>query len=270
MTQPAIDYTSLAQRFITPDVRAVLLQGSRARGDAGEYSDIDLKLFLGTSQPPAPPASYLIDGQLVTVSGATPDEIENWFVDPEWNVAVVQGLRDAHILYDPEGLAAQVQQRARAFVRDAAMQVRAYLWVSAEMAGWVEEVYKGLEGLSRHDVGRMLNARHGFSWGLTRILTVYRGILLSGDNAIIDEVTRVVGAGSRWAILRDAAFGICNFDGTPITIEDQIIAGLELYLETAHMVDDAIQPEHRALVHHAVSVIKHELVALHKAGAHGQ
>lgn len=270
MTHRMIDYTALAQRFITPDVRAILLVGSHARGDAGVYSDIDLKLLLRTGAPPSPLASYLMEGQLVTVSGSSPDEIENGFISPEWCVAVMQGLRDARILYDPEGFAAQMQQRARAFIWDAAMQVKANAWVSSEMAGWIEEVYKGLEGLRRGDVGRMLNARHGFSWGLSRVLTVYRGILLSSDNAICDEVTPFVGAGSRWAVLRDAAFGIAHPDGTPIALAAQIIAGLELYIETAQMVDDAIQPRHRALVAHAVSAIRHELSNFSDKESHGQ
>ena len=64
---------------------------------------------------------------------------------------------------------------------------------------------------------------------------------------------------ARWAMLRDAAFGICTPDGAPISLEAQIVAGLELYVETARMVDEAILPEHRALVDHTIAAITREL-----------
>lgn len=247
---------ALAQPFITPDVRAVLLVGSHARGDAGEFSDIDLKLLLRAGATLSRPASHLIDGFLVTVSGASPDEVEEWFTNPAVSVTAIQGIRDGRILYDPDGVCAQAQRRAREYMWDAAIQAKANVWVSAEMIGWIEETYKGLEGLRRHDIGRMLNARHGFSWGLSRVMQVYLGVLYSSDNGIHAELTGHVSA--HWATLRDAAFGICNPDGAPIALEDQIVAGLELYVETARMVDAAILPEHRVLVDHTVAAITRE------------
>ncbi len=254
-----IDYLALARPFITPDVRAVLLMGSHARGDAGEFSDIDLRLLLRAGAALSGLASHLVDGLLVTVSGTSPDEVEEWFTNPAISVTAIQGVRDGRILYDPDGLCAQVQQRARAYVRDAATQARANAWVSAEMVGWIEEAYKGLEGLRRHDIGRMLNARHGFSWGLSRVAQVYLGILMRSDNGIQAELTEHVSPG--WATLRDAAFGICKPDGSPIALEDQIVGGLTLYVETARMVDNAILPEHRAMVDHVVTAISRELDA---------
>ena len=248
-----IDFTKIAQRFITPDVHAVLLVGSHARGDAGEFSDVDLKLLLRDGAHHIVPATHLVDGLLVTVGGVTPDEAEEWFTNPAISVIAIQGVRDAWVLFDPDETGAQIKQRAHAFIWDAAMQAKANAWVSAEMVGWIEEVYKGLEGLRRHDIGRMLNARHGFSWGLSRVVQVYLGVLFSSDNGIHTELTGHVSA--RWASLRDAAFGICNSDGAAISLEEQIVAGLELYVETARIVDHVIRPEHRALVDHAIAAI---------------
>ncbi len=248
-----VDFTKIAQRFITPDVYAVLLVGSHARGDAGEFSDVDLKLLLRNGARSVAPATHLIDGLLVTVGGVTPDEVEEWFTNPASSVIAIQGVRDACMLFDPDGAGVQVQQRAHTFIWDAAMQTKANAWVSAEMVGWIEEVYKGLEGLRRHDIGRMLNARHGFSWGLSRVAQVYLGVLFSSDNGIHAELTSYVSV--KWASLRDAAFGICNSDGAAISLEEQIVAGLELYVETARIVDHVIRPEHRALVDHAIAAI---------------
>jgi hypothetical protein len=64
------------------------------------------------------------------------------------------------------------------------MQARANQQASAMLVGWFEEVHKGLAGLQQNDIGRLLNARHGLSWGLGRVMKVQRGILMSGDNAV--------------------------------------------------------------------------------------
>ena len=175
------------------------------------------------------------------------------------SVAAIQGLRDARVLFDPEQRFASIQARAHAFIWDPAMQARANAWVSGEMAGWVEEVYKGLEGLRRSDTGRLLNARFGLSWGLNRVMQVYLGVLISGDNGFFDEVGAAVGRDSRWVSLRDAAFGIRSADGSPVTLAQQVRAGLLLYVETGRMVDRAIGADQRNLVDHALAAIHKEL-----------
>jgi Nucleotidyltransferase domain len=257
--QHEIDYIGLAKRFLIPQIQAAILMGSCARGDAGPYSDVDLRFLTHDETGAAPPASHLIDGLLVTTTTTTPSQVEEWFNNPPACVAAMQGLRDARTLFDPAGYFAAIQQRARAFVWDQAMQERAGAWVSAEMVGWVEEVYKGLEGLRRGDTGRMLNARFGLSWGLNRVAQVYLGVLISGDNGFFDEVAAVVGRDSRWVRLRDAVFAVRLPDGSPVPLREQVSAGLQLYVETAHMVDAAIRAEHRELVEHVLAAISREL-----------
>lgn len=68
----------LIQRFDAPSVRAIVLMGSYARGEAGPYSDIDVVRFTdGTELTGA--SSYLIDGHLVVVSDVKPEQVEHWF-----------------------------------------------------------------------------------------------------------------------------------------------------------------------------------------------
>jgi hypothetical protein len=78
------------------------------------------------------------------------------------------------------------------------MQERANHRASAMLVGWIEEVHKGLAGFQRNDIGRLLNARHGLSWGLGRVMKVQRGVLISGDNAFYDELSRAMGKQPKW------------------------------------------------------------------------
>lgn len=265
----------LLPRFDGPGVAAVVLMGSHARGEAGPQSDVDVVRLLDGSAADVPGAgSHLIDGHLVVVSDVTPAEAEAWFTRPEVAVKVIAGLRLARPLLDRDGAFAAIQQRAHAFTWDAAMQARADDWASEQMAGWAEEAHKGLEGLRRGDVGRLLNARHGMSWGLTRVMQVRRGILESGDNAFYDETARALTesadgtAGQEWVRLRTLAFGIgadgIGADGGTAHapgLAEQVRAGLRLYVLTAQMLDSITRQRDRPLVDDTVRRIREALAA---------
>ena len=251
---------ALIERFDRPDVKAIAVMGSYARGDAGPYSDLDLARFM--SEPSGHKAeahSHLIDGRLVVISDIGPAAVEDWFSFPEAASKVIGGLRSARPLLDRDGTFARIQARARSFAWDASMQQKADAWVSRQMVGWIEEIHKGLEGLRRNDVGRLLNARHGCSWGLSQIMQVQRGVLLSGDNAFYDEVGEAVGWDSEWARLRRTAFGVAVGDAAAPTLREQVVAGLRLYVLTAELLTGALQPEDEPLVTETVHLIRHAL-----------
>ena len=241
----APDFNSLAQQFIHPDVHAIALMGSFARGEAGLHSDIDLVRFTSNHTPPLPDnGSHLINGRLVVVSQVTENDVEQWFSEPEIAIDVMAGVRQAQALVDPHHYFEAIQKRGNQFVWDDTMQQKANRWASQAMVGWIEEVHKGLEGLHRNDVGRLLNAKHGLTWGMARVLIVQRGILLQGDNAFYAQLLADVGENSTWAKWWQIAFGI----NEPTTLHEQIVAGLKVYLETAVLLEDALQPNDKPLI----------------------
>lgn len=247
----------LGQRFNAPGVRAVVLMGSHARGSAGPFSDVDLVRFLQNEDTALPDGgSHLVDSRLVVVSDVTPTEVERSFTRPEVAVETIAGLRSGRALVDEDGFFRGLQQRALSFEWDDAMQEKADRWASQQMVGWIEEVHKGLEGLRSHDTGRLLHARFGCSWGLARVMCVHRGILLSGDNALYDEVTADVGPNSTWTRLCRAAYGI---EPERSSLQEQVRAGLELYRRTAVMLAEIILPEHQSLVTNTLTLIEDTL-----------
>jgi hypothetical protein len=138
------------------------------------------------------------------------------------------------------------------------MQAKADSYAGREMVGWVEEVHKGLEGLRRDDVGRLLNARFGLSIGLANVVRVYLGVFITGENTFYAEICERVGADSRWTHLLRAAFGIESITGTVPMLRDQVIAGLRLYVETAGLVRDDVDDRCGAIIDHAVAAIERE------------
>lgn len=254
-------YEVCAQRFDAPTVKAIALMGSRARGDAGPFSDIDLVRFLecATHGHPAPD-THLIDKALVVVSDVSPATVEEWFSRPETAVQVIAGLRSARGLIDRDRTFTSIQARAQAFIWDSVMQAKADAWASEQMVGWIEEVHKGLEGLRRDDIGRLLNAQFGCSWGLTQVMCVHRGVLLSGDNALYTEVRDAVGANSQWAHMCSLAFGVSSGSHGAPTLQEQVKAGLRLYVLTAEALWDALRPCDRLLISATVDLVNESLV----------
>ena len=263
MDQPNWDF--LIQLFDHPDVQAIVITGSYARGDAGPFSDVDL-LRLARDNPTelTGDGSHLIDDRLVTVSHADPAQVEAWFSEPQLAVCVVNCLRDARVLVDRDEAFAQIKERANAFVWDEVMQTKANAYASRELVGWAEEVHKGLEGLRRMDMdvenvgqestGRLLLARFGCTFGLSKVVQVQRAIATNSDNAFYAEVTEAIGSDSAWSRLHAIAFGIGSSGRVP-TLREQVEAGLLLYVETASLVADAILPEHKPLIDRTVERI---------------
>ena len=256
-----INFRALARRFDGPSIEAIALMGSHARGDAGLYSDIDLLRLVAEGDGDAPGAgSHLIDDSLVVVSNATPSTVARWFVEPDEASAVIAGLRQGIALFDEKSRFTDIQERARAFQWDAAMQAKANALAGEQMVGWIEEAHKGVEGLRRNDIGRMLHGRFGLSWGLSRVMQLYRGILIEGDNDFYEALVNSMGQDSEWTRLRATAYGLDGPDKEPPTIRQSVVAGLQLYVLTADMLETDLMPEHREMVMATVKRIQRALV----------
>ncbi|MBX3001800.1 MAG: nucleotidyltransferase domain-containing protein [Caldilineaceae bacterium] len=244
-----ISLDPLLQQYDGPDVRAFVIMGSYARGEANPFSDVDLIRFVDDDALVADADSHLIDGYLTVVSTVTPAQVDGWFTDPKDAVNTIAGICTARPILDRDGYFAAIQSRVHAFEWTAELQAKANRWASREMVGLIEEVHKGLAGIERGDIGRLLNARFGLSWLLSNVIKVQRGILIGGDNRFYEEIAEAVGTKSEWVRLRRIAFGIEDADGhTPILCE-QVRAGLRLYVETARLLHPTLHPEDAPKIH---------------------
>jgi len=250
------DFRGIAAQFDTQEIAAIVLMGSFARNDAGTFSDVDIVRFHRRNETrKAESTTYFIRGALVVVSDIIPSQIEDWFTKPEQVTTCIAGLRSARTLRDEDGYFRAIQARAHQFVWDEAMQQKADTYASSQMVGWIEEVHKGLEGLRRSDNGRLINARHGLSWGLTDVMRVQKGILISGDNSSYLAVAAALGERSEWVRLSRKSFAI---DGD-VSLRDQVRAGLKLYVLTAEQLAEVCKPEERTLIEETVKRINLKL-----------
>jgi hypothetical protein len=251
------DFNALAARFDGPQVKAVTLMGSFARGDAGPFSDIDVVRFTGLGPACLPlDGTHLIETRLVVASTVNDETVERWFNEPDQAVKVIAGLCSGRALIDRDGYFAALQARAQAFRWDANMQQKANQYASRQMVDWIEEVHKGLEGLQRGDPGRLLNARFGLTWGLAGVMLTQRGVLEKGDNHFFNQLLEEFGENSEWSRLFKAAFGMVPLPGTANDLPNQVRAGLRLYVLTANLLGCALQPGDSDLIRQTVARIE--------------
>lgn len=263
MTDPtrlsSSDIDELIRRFDQPDVvQALILTGSYARNEAGPHSDIDLVRFVVAGTQVTDDGTHLFHNRaLITVSTYSPTEYERWFTAPHEATQWIAGIRVARVLLDRERFFTDgLQLRARNFVWDAAMQARANVDATRRMAGWCEEANKGLEGLRRgNDIGRLLNACHGLTWGLSEIIQIQRGVLVSSDNNAFHEIELALVGDERLIELRRMAFGLTSVG----ELRERVTAGLQLFALLAEQMDGVWQGSDAETVRYTAAQIRHSV-----------
>jgi predicted nucleotidyltransferase len=252
----SLDIDELAQRFDKPDVvQALVLMGSYARNETGPNSDVDLIRFVTTGTKLSDNRTYLHEKKvLINLSTIEPDEYEKWFTDPYEATKWIGGLRIARALIDREDFFTNgLQVRARNFVWDLRIQSHANIEASRRMVGWCEEANKGLEGLRRHnDIGRLLNACHGLTWGLSEVIQIQRGVLVSSDNNVFNEVELALGEDTQMIQLRRIAFGLIE----NCTLRQRVIAGLQLFVLLVEQMIDVWQADDAKIIEHTAEQIR--------------
>ncbi|CAF4341506.1 unnamed protein product [Rotaria socialis] len=141
------DIDQFAQRFDKPDVvQAIILAGSYAHDEADPHSDIDLVRSVSSGSNLLNDGTYLHEKKMLTnLLTVKSEEYTKWFTDPCEATKWIAGIRIARAIIDREN----------------------FFFNGLQMVAWCEEAHKGLEGLRRNDdIGLLLNACHGLSWGL--------------------------------------------------------------------------------------------------------
>lgn len=253
------DIEQLVRRFDRVDaVQALVLIGSYARQEAGPYSDIDLLRFVRTGRKLSDDGTHFDEKKrLINISSVEPDAYEQWFSEPHQATLWIAGLRVARALIDREEFFAKgIQVRARNFIWSETIQSRANIEASRRMVGWSEEAHKGLEGLRcQQDPGRLLNAVHGLSWGLSEVLQIQRGVLVSSDNHVFHEVELALGDQQQMIELRRIAFGV----GGAYTLSDRVLAGLKFYVVLAEQMEAVWQRDDIAIIEQTAEDIRRRM-----------
>jgi predicted nucleotidyltransferase len=243
----------LTAELDSEDTIAIALMGSYARGDATEYSDVDVVRF-AANPPGSDEQAYRLQyrsGRLVSISTTTVAAKERELSSPVNAVMAVPGLRQARVLLDKDGSLAALREKAIAFTWER-LQPAADRLASYDLMGNAEEVHKVLSALVRRDESAAMYGTVGMCNMLTQIVIVQRGLLIQTENSWFHQVYDAVGWDSDWTRYHRLANG---FEAGPRHLppfEARAIAALHLYQETARLLRHVLRPAHAEVVDTAI------------------
>ena len=242
MSVPELDCDTLARRFVDDDTLALLLVGSYARGEACRSSDIDLARHVAADvEHGAIVCSIDEAGRMVTVKTLCAARQAAALTDPGAAVWQVPTLRDAVILFDRDGTAAGLIDRARTFSWDDLSEA-ADRHVAAEVAAYAEEALKISGGLAAGRPGQIVYGVMGLVLGLADVMAVHRRVFVTSENRVFDIALEAMSDRPAWC---DAFRRAVGYDNAGPRARGR--AALTLYDETVSLVDDLFAADQRAV-----------------------
>ncbi|HEU5382254.1 MAG TPA: nucleotidyltransferase domain-containing protein [Ktedonobacteraceae bacterium] len=238
-------------------VRAIILRGSYARGDAvAPYSDVDITLIIHEAAGyNLPKRFFWRDGYLVSVSRHSYAAYRERLTKPEQAIFVVTGVREAHILLDKDGEFRAFQQEAWAF-RWQDVQQAANIYAGQKLMLLSESILRTMRMLQFQDTVLLAKVILDILFDITEAVAVQRGLLLEGQN-YWHRVYESIGDHSAWAHYHMRAAG--SNTGASLSLRERGIAALRAYQETCKLLQSSLRSDHMEAIEPLIALIDQAL-----------
>lgn len=250
--------TRLVTELDDDTVRAIILRGSYARGDAvPPYSDVDLLRIVQEMPALTQQKQYMWrEGYLLSISTRTISVYRERLARPERAFLDVAGVLKSRILLDKDGDFSKLQQEIKEF-QWAPLQSAANTYASQLMVEHTEVVLPTLKALMLHDAIALSDMILDLISALTEAFAVQRGVLVMKGSTYFHEVQEMAGLDSAWTRYHKCATGV-DPHSLP-SIENRGIAALRLYQETARLLRPYLHSEHWEVIEPLLNMIEQEL-----------
>ena len=240
---------AITSRLVEQGAEAVVVFGSRVRGDAHKESDIDIHA-IGRG----PRSKYRLEryrGFLISVYWMTARQHRQAFKDPSQVGGIVSAWRNAVVIYDPRGIASAIKRDAKRW-RWESLNKEADRWVAEEITGWAEEVHRLIGNLQLGRRNAAAVVRSVLAIKMAPILAVHNRILYDTESQLWDLVSTRMG--TKWAQIQSIALGEGRHG-----FEDTCEAALQLYTTVAREVSHLLNHRQYQVVAHACEIAGHSL-----------
>jgi hypothetical protein len=258
-----LDYNSLPPHLLESitgelsgeEITGIVLAGSYARGEANQFSDVDIAPFLREGAPPRRKQLFYRDGYLVSISYKTVAGVRADLDLPNRAIWVVNGYRGARVLLDRDGSIQGLLREIEAFDWEP-LQQAANEYAGASLAGSAEAVHKLLGDLAASDHRAVALMTTNLLGNLTDLIAVQRGVLVKSDRTYYRQVQESIGLDSAWTRYHNIAAGVTPSpdDGQDTPAGLQGLAVLALYEETLALLENVIAPGHRETASQALRI----------------
>ena len=234
----------VTRHLVSEGAKAVILVGSRVRGDYHTESDIDIQA-VGRRRIHR---LERIDGFLVSIAWKTERGMFRELKSPSEAAGAVPAWRSAVVLHDPNGIAKALKRASREWNWDVLGRGRDD-WVAEEFTGWAEEVHRLVGSLRLGRPWAAAVTRSVLAIRLAPILAVHHRIIYDTENNLWDFVGEKMGA--EWSRAQSAALGTGGE-----TLQESCDAALQLFVLAAMELDDCLNERQRIVVKHACTIAR--------------
>lgn len=237
---------AVSRRLAKLGAEAVVVFGSRVRGDAYEESDIDIHAIGKGHSGLERHREFL-----VSICWMTSTQHRQAFENPSEAGGIVPAWRNAEIIYDPQRIADSLKQKAKSW-KWQHISKKADKWVAEQVTGYAEEVHRliGNIRLGRRSAAAVM--RSILAIRMAPILAVHCRILYDTENLLWNLVSARMGKG--WEQLQSVALGEGNQ-----AFEDTYKAAFELYASVARETRHLLSRQQYQVVAHACEIAGHPL-----------
>jgi Nucleotidyltransferase domain len=224
-----------AERLVQAGAEAVVLVGSYAYGTADDASDVDL---VAIGNGPAHETNCC-GGRLLVINWRTAAETRSAFAAPDLAGVAVPAWRNAHVLQDPDGVAARLRDEALNWEWTAELHDACDRWVADRLLYLAEDLLRMAGCMRRGPLALAAASAPYVVVQVTNMMAVHRRLELRSVNDKWAETARSEGV--RWTALRERALGL-----TAEVLPVRLKATVELYRETAELVRPVLDERQRA------------------------
>lgn len=235
------------QELIAQGAEAVFLTGSHARGEANEYSDLDLRVV---GEGPDKKLKRH-DEFLIAISWMTVDEHRAAFDEPSQVGSVVPGWKSAVILHDPDDIAAELQKGAGGWGW-ARVAEKADEWIAQEITEYAEEIHTLLGNFEDDKPAAAAAERSQLAMHLAQVMSVHKQIQYESENDLWELVAEAMGG--RYGELQEKALAQREID-----LEGSAAAARQLFAIAAAEVRHLLDEDQLAVVRHACEIAGYPL-----------
>jgi predicted nucleotidyltransferase len=242
-------------------VRAIILHGSYARGDAiPPYSDVDLVRIVFETPEVCEHKRFLArEGYLLSVSTRPLSAYHQRLALPEKAIFTISGIQEARILLDKDGAFHQFQQEVLNW-QWSPLQEAANAYASRLLLEQTEIVLKILRALHRSDVVALIDMiTFDLLPAVTDAIAVQQGIVVTSGNTYLHQVQEAIGVDTDWT---RSYMTVADATGEPIPsipLEQKGKAALRLYQATVRLLDSFLLLEHREPIMMVMQMIDERL-----------
>lgn len=244
--------SELVQELDNEDIVGITLGGSYARGEATQYSDVDLACFWREGLKPPPKRFFYRGGKLISVKMTSVAEIQGMLARPQSAILFASGKH--RLLLDKDGSVGRLLQEIEDF-RWEPLQSAANWNINIWMMLKAEDVHKVLREFQQGNESGLAYAVSKLISELTLLVAMRYGILITSDSTYYHQVEETAGRNSAWTRFHRIAIGLEPGPEGIEPIRARGIAVLQFYRETLEVLRPIMSGEYLEVAEQAVKIV---------------